>query len=275
MSDSAREALAIDTNHDPQEAVIGNTCCPSGLSAVLSCIFPCAWCCACQTVNVNEHIVLSYWGKLAAVIREPGCYCLNPMGVDVKRVTTKAQSIEVSKVKVNDLTGTPVIVDGVAIVRVKEAAKAVLNVENYRVLITQLAPAVLKHVVSQYPYEAADGQPSLKRNGKEIGEKMAQELQERVKTSGVDIISFELTDLSYAPEIAASMLVRQQASAMLSARRLIVEGAVGIASDAVRKLEETGLKISDEDKARTVSNLLTVLCSESRPTPTIDLSATS
>ena len=134
------------------------------------------------------------------------------------------------------------------------------------------AHAILKRVCSRYAYVTYDSSPSLMTEQAALGAQLAQLLQEKVDIAGVHVVSFELADLAYAPEIAPQMLVRQQAQAIVDARKTIVAGAVGIVSDALGSLRDSGLEVERGDpQTRLVSNLLTVICSEKSPVPTIDM----
>ena len=147
-----------------------------------------------------------------------------------------------------------------------------LNVESVYQYVQTSASAVLKQVVSKYPYEDDDnGGHSLKTEAAAVSQEMQKELQNRLAHAGVSVMSFNLTDLSYSPEIAQAMLVRQQAEAMIKARRLIVKGAVDISEGAITQLEAKGVTMNPEEKTKIVTNLLTVICGETGAQPTLSL----
>lgn len=204
-------------------------------------------------------------------INLPGLYCLNPIGIKETRVSTKLESIDLPNVKVADAKGNPVLVGGVVRYRVTNAILASLEVENYSKYILNQSQAAMKQICSQYPYMAEENQPSLKGETKMIQDRMVKTLQNAVSDAGITVFAFELTDLSYAPEIASALLVKQQAEAKVEARYLIVQGAVEIASKAITDLEGKGLNFSQEEKTRMVSNLLSVICSDTSVHPVIDV----
>jgi len=155
--------------------------------------------------------------------------------------------------------------------RIVDTVKAAFSVTNVKDYMERQAVACLKKVCSQYPYESKDGH-SLQKESDAVSKQMCALLQNKAHLSGSSVISFELCDLQYAPEIAQGMLVRQQATALLDARKVIVDGAVGIVNNAIYKLAETGIKLSSQEQARLVSSLLTVICSDARVQPTYNIS---
>lgn len=181
---------------------------------------------------------------------------------------------ELQAIKVADAVGNTVLVSGVVTYRVVDAAKAALDIENLSDYVRVQAHATLKRVASRFPYISYDGAPSLVTEAAQLAERLRGELQAALRCAGVHVVSFQLSDLAYAPEIAQAMLVRQQAQAVLDARRTIVAGAVGIVADALRALEAQGAGVGDGDaqpaRARLVTNLLTVLCSERGAQPVLD-----
>jgi len=249
----------------------GGLCCPSTLGVVLSCVCPCLWCCGCSTLDERQEKVLLNWGEYHATIRQPGCYCWNPYSLSVRTISTARSAIDLMHVKVADLRGNPLMVSGVVTYFVVDSRKAALDVLDVRTYISTQALAVMKKIASMYPYEAKDGQHSLKTEANHLRGTMVKFLQERVNPAGALITNFELTDLAYAPEIANAMLIRQQAEALVDARKVIVEGAVRIASDALSGLNERGIKMSKEQEATMVSNLLIVICGDAKVQPTVNV----
>merc|ERR1711933_113435 len=249
-----------------------NFCCPSPLSMALSIIGCFSWLGACRVVNEKEGGLLLTWGKFTSVLTTPGIYCINPCGTSLKKITLKQQATELPNVKLLDLKGNPVVVSGVVFWQVHSIKAAVLNVESVYQYVQTSASAVLKQVVSKYPYEDDDnGGHSLKTEAAAVSQEMTNVLQDRLAHAGVRVIAFNLADLSYAPEIAQAMLVRQQAEAMVKARRLIVKGAVDISEGAITQLEAKGVPMEPEEKTKIVTNLLTVICGESGVQPTMGL----
>lgn len=186
-------------------------------------------------------------------------------------VSINNRSHELQAIKAADASGNSLVVSGVITYRVVDSARACLDMEHGALdaYVRTQAHAVLKRVASRFPYVTYDGSPCLITEQSALGAQLAALLQEKCNVAGVAIISFELTDLSYAAEIAPQMLVRQQANAIIDARQTIVKGAVGIVSDALDSLGEKGVSVDGQEKARLVGNLMTVLCSEKSPVPTI------
>lgn len=228
---------------------------------------------SCVQVNEREEAVVLRFGKYKGTIKEPGCVCVNCVGTIITKVGTAAQSMQLTTSKMLDFNGNPLLVSGVLVYKVQDSFKATIETQNYIAFLRDQAGAVLKQVVSRYPYESStEGQDSLKTEAGDIGTELVEKLQDKVSRSGILIESFQFDELSYAPEIAAAMLKRQQAEALVSARKKIVEGAVSTAYDAVTSMERmTGKPFSDDGKEKLVMNLLTVLCSDSDPAVTVPL----
>jgi regulator of protease activity HflC (stomatin/prohibitin superfamily) len=218
-------------------------------------------------VNPQEEKVILSWGSLARVLREPGLYFVPFWGRAVITVSTKQQTMDIHRTQVADANGNPIQIAGVCTYQVVDAPRAALAVEHHHEFVKIQAMAVLKQIAAKYPYEAPDGH-SLKAEAEVISREMVDLLQARVLEAGVRIIGYALSDLSYAPEIAQAMLVRQQAQAMVGARRIIVEGAVSIALDTVEHLRAKGMVISQDQQQQLVSNLLVVICGDSKVHPT-------
>ncbi len=198
-----------------------------------------------------------------------------------KRISLKAMTLNNSKQKVNDCLGNPVEIGIAVIWRVVDTAKAVFNVDNYKEYLSLQCDAALREIVRIYPYDVApnvdttgDGLPdegSLRGSSEVVARRIKEEIQSKVYNAGLEIIEARITYLAYAKEIAAVMLQRQQASAIVDARKLIVEGAVGMVEMALDKLSENGVVTLDEDrKAAMVSNLLVVLCGNRDAQPVVN-----
>ncbi len=179
--------------------------------------------------------------------------------------------LDIATVKVADHAGNPLVISGIVTYYIGESEKVVLNIEDIKGFMETQSQSVIKQVVSKYPYESVDNKTSLKSSHDLIAEEMRVELQKKVDISGAVVVSFELTDLSYAPEIANAMLVRQQAEATVSARNTIVKGAVMITNGAVESIEARGIKFSREEKAKLMGNLLITICGETRVQPVMKL----
>jgi len=256
---------------EPEAKVLKNEvhkgfCCPSLLSCLSATLCPCAWFNSCVVVNERTEHVLLNWGQLFAVLREPGLYIINPSGNTTRIIPTTRCAIDLTQVKVADQKGNPLMVSGVVTYQIIDSRKAALDVPDTKTYISTQGLTVMKKICSMYPYEAKKGEHSLKSEAGHLRKEMISLLQERVNPAGVLIINFELTDLSYAAEIAQAMLIRQQAEAMIDARKIIVEGAVSIAHGAIVGLEERGLKMTKEEEGKMVSRLLVVICGDSKVT---------
>lgn len=174
--------------------------------------------------------------------------------------------------KINDELDNPIIIGIVVIWRVVDTAKAAFNVDNYPEFLSIQCDSSLRNIVRLYPYDSSDnGEKSLRSSSQEVADKLKEEIQTRVDIAGLEILEARITHLAYAPEIAAAMLQRQQASAIIAARQMIVEGAVGMVEMALDKLSEKEIiNLDEERKAAMVSNLLVVLCGNNDAQPIIN-----
>jgi regulator of protease activity HflC (stomatin/prohibitin superfamily) len=221
-------------------------------------------------VHPQEEKVVLIWGRLSRVLKSPGLTFINVFGRKVITISTKQQAIEISKTTVADANANPIIVAGICTFRVVDTVKAALHVEDYLSFVRSQAAAVLKQVASKYPYESADGH-GLKDEAAKVGQEMVGALSRKVASAGVEVLAYELSDLSYAPEIAQAMLVRQQAQALVGARKIIVEGAVEIVKDAMTRLRERDMAIDPNHQSRVVGNLLAIICGEAKVQPTYEI----
>ena len=238
------------------------------LTLVLSVIFfPITFLAGWVVVHPQEEKIILFWGKFSKVLTKPGLSFISPWGRKILKISVKQQTVDIAKTTVADGNGNPIIIGGVCTYKVTNPRMAALDIEEYHSFCKTQAMAVLKQVASQYPYESKDGH-SLKSEAIEVGEEMVALLNKKVAPAGINIESYELEDLTYAPEIAQSMLVRQQAQALVDARKIIAEGAVEIVDEAVTMLDGRGYKLDDRSKSRLVSSLLVVICGEGKVQPT-------
>jgi regulator of protease activity HflC (stomatin/prohibitin superfamily) len=215
-------------------------------------------------VKPREAHVLLYWGKVAQTVTEPGLHFAFPFGRSRRVVSTRDTGFSTPVATVVEAHGNPVVVSAVVVYRVVDAAKALIDVQGYQAFVVTQASSVLKMVCSRFPYEAKAGEASLKKESPEIIAALTQQLQQQVWSGGVQILLVRLNDLTYAPEIAQAMLLRQQAQALVEARRTLVEGAVSIAKDALDRLDGAGLRLPPPLRAKLAYNLTLLLCAGER-----------
>ena len=267
-----------------------------------------------KVLKPQEALVLTLFGKYIGTLKGDGFYYVNPFCVSVnpasktklnqsgdvstslklgsgdeslsveipsKKLSLKIMTLNNNKQKVNDCLGNPIEI-GIAVTwRIKDTAKAVFNVDNYKEFLSLQCDAALRNIVRIYPYDVAsdvdttgDGVPdegSLRGSSEVVAERIRDEIQKRVENAGIEIIEARITYLAYATEIAAVMLQRQQASAVIAARKMIVDGAVGMVEMALERLSEKELvNLDEERKAAMVSNLLVVLCGNHDAQPIVN-----
>jgi regulator of protease activity HflC (stomatin/prohibitin superfamily) len=222
-------------------------------------------------VQPNEAAVLVLFGTYKGTVKSNGFWWTNPF-TKRNRISLRARNLNSEKLKVNDLHGNPVEIATVVVWRVENTAQASFDVENYREYVSIQCESALRHVASKYPYdEHREGEMSLRGSIDQVSKDLKDELQERLQRAGVVVDETRLSHLAYAPEIAEVMLQRQQASAIVAARQIIVEGAVGMVEMALARLNEKQVvELDEERKAAMVSNLLVVLCGHSPATPVIN-----
>lgn len=233
----------------------------------------------------NEAMVYTFFGKYHGTLKKEGFYFINPLCVSVKpaenlgivigkkKISLKAMTLNNDKQKVNDEEGNPIEIGVVVIWRVTDTVKAVFNVENYISFISTQTDSAIRQVARQYPYDVSDNgdEKSLRGSSQEIANILKAELQERVMMAGIEILEARISNLAYAPEIAAAMLQRQQAAAIIAARQKIVDGAVSMVDMALKKLSDNNIvELDDERKAQMVSNLLVVLCGNRDAQPIVN-----
>jgi len=210
----------------------------------------------------RAHVV-QLFGKYKGTVREPGMQWVHPFSNRIP-ISTRIRNMETAQAKVNDADGNPIEIAAVVVWRVEDTAQATYSVDNYEKFVAIQSETAIRHIALSYPYDSrGTDKLSLRENADEITQRLSAELTDRVRSAGVHVIETRLTRLSYAPEIAGAMLRQQQASAVVGARRTIVQGAVGMVQLALQQLEEQDVVTLDEErKAAMVSNLLVVLCSE-------------
>jgi SPFH domain / Band 7 family len=223
------------------------------------------------SVVAGEARVVQLFGRYHGTIRAPGLHWVNPLAAR-RRVSTRVRNHETPQAKVNDADGNPIEIAAVVVWQVRDTAQAIYSVDDFPKFVATQTETAVRHIASSYPYDNRGSEAlSLRENADEITGRLSAEIAARVTQAGVHIIESRLTRLSYAPEIAQTMLRQQQASAVVGARSRIVEGAVGMVKLALERLEEEGVVDLDEErKATMVSNLLVVLCSEQATQPVVN-----
>ncbi|OON81489.1 hypothetical protein B1H18_08490 [Streptomyces tsukubensis] len=222
-------------------------------------------------VAPGQARVVQLFGRYRGTIRQDGLRWVNPLTSRAK-ISTRVRNHETAVLKVNDAYGNPIELAAVVVWRVEDTAQASFEVDDFLEFVSTQTEAAVRHIAIEYPYDAHDeGGLSLRGNAEEITEKLAVELHARVEAAGVEIIESRFTHLAYAPEIASAMLQRQQAGAVVAARRLIVDGAVGMVEQALARLTDQGIvELDEERKAAMVSNLLVVLCGDRAAQPVVN-----
>jgi regulator of protease activity HflC (stomatin/prohibitin superfamily) len=207
--------------------------------------------------------VVQLFGQYRGTIRRPGLQWVNPFTNRIA-ISTRVRNQESAQAKVNDADGNPIEIAAVVVWQVHDTARAIYAVDDHTQFVTVQTETAVRRIASSYPYDNRGSDAlSLRDNAEEITHQLSAELSDRVRSAGVQIIETRLTRLSYAPEIAQAMLRRQQASAVVAARQVIVQGAVGMVGLALAELENEGMvELDEERKAAMISNLLVVLCSE-------------
>ncbi|MCL2564242.1 MAG: SPFH domain-containing protein [Defluviitaleaceae bacterium] len=259
-----------------------------------------------KIVKPNEALVLALFGKYIGTIKHEGFFFVNPFATPVnpakgtttetleqvqtiapgttasvnlslaqhnKKISLKASTLSNNQQKINDKLGNPIIIGIVVIWKVTNTAKAVFNVDNYKEFLSIQCDSALRNIVRLYPYDSheSNSESSLSGSSGEVAEKLKEEIQSKVNVAGLEILEARITHLAYAPEIAAVMLQRQQASAIIDAKQMIVEGAVGMVEMALSRLSEKNVVHLDEErKAAMVSNLLVVLCGNRDAQPVVN-----
>ncbi|OKK20792.1 hypothetical protein AMK16_10240 [Streptomyces sp. CB00455] len=224
-----------------------------------------------NTVAPGEARVVQLFGRYRGTIRADGLRWVNPL-TSREKISTRVRNHETAVLKVNDAYGNPIELAAVVVWRVEDTARATFEVDDFTEFVETQTEAAVRHIAIEYPYDAhEEGGLSLRGNAEEITEKLAVELHARVEAAGVHIIESRFTHLAYAPEIASAMLQRQQAGAVVAARKQIVEGAVGMVELALTRLQEEDIvELDAERKAAMVSNLMVVLCGDRAAQPVLN-----
>lgn len=259
-----------------------------------------------KVLKPNEAYVLTLFGKYYGTLRGPGFFFVNPFVTATNplktgfltdsingavsdnskkikddnhtkkidnKISLKAMTLDNGKQKINDKMGNPIEIGIVVIWKVTNTARAVFNVDNYKEFLSIQCDSALRNIVRMYPYDVPgeEDETSLRGSSQEIAGKLKEAIQEKAEVAGLEIAEARITHLAYSPEIAAAMLQRQQATAIIDARATIVEGAVGMVENALNKLNENEIvELDDERKAAMVSNLLVVLCGNKDAQPIVN-----
>ena len=246
--------------------------------------------CSFLQLEPNEARVITWFGKYAGTFGETGFYWINPF-YGTKKVSLRARNLDAEPIKVNDKTGNPIMIGLVLVWKLKDTYKALFEVDTQTMasapntvgsdtkglmnalerFVSVQGDAALRQVAGQYAYDNDNDEPTLRSNADEINEQLEQKLDERLALAGIEVVEARINYLAYAPEIAAVMLRRQQADAIIQAREKIVEGAVSMVKMALDKLStEEVVELDDDKKAAMVSNLLVVLCGDDNAQPVVN-----
>lgn len=256
-----------------------------------------------RVINPNEALVLSLFGKYYGTVYDSGFYFVNPFATAIypkkaeedatkdavqvnakqislkmtpRKISTKIQTFANGSQKVNDSLGNPIEVSAIIVWRVINATKAVINIDDYKTYLSNQTDSTIRNIARLYPYDVIDDnddeeEMTLRGSASKIADEMQEELSQRVANAGIEIIDVRLNQIAYAPEIAAAMLQRQQAVAIIAARQKIVEGAVSMVEMALDRLKDDNVVDLDEErKAQMVSNLLVVLCGNKEASPIVN-----
>lgn len=226
-------------------------------------------------VNPNNSKVMTLFGKYVGTISNDGFFWANPFYLK-RNMSLRARNFESDRLKVNDKRGNPIQIGVVLVWRVRDTFKAQFEVEDYMHFVKVQSDAAVRKLAGSFAYDHVDDHDeiTLRSSETEVNALLEKELQERLDLAGIEVLESRIGYLAYAPEIAAAMLKRQQAEAIVSARYKIVEGAIGMVEGAVKQLEDKSIvSLDPHEKAKLVSNLMVVLCSEKETTPIVETSA--
>ncbi len=223
-----------------------------------------------SVVQPGRTRVVQFFGRYVGTVRRTGLVWTVPLAVR-RSMSVRVQNFETNRLKVNDSDGNPVELAAIVVWQVADTAKAVFAVEKYDAFVATQAESALRHVAGTHPYDGPDDAVTLRGSTEDVAVELAAEVAARITIAGVEIIEVRISHLAYAQEIAQAMLQRQQASAVVAARTRIVDGAVGMVEMALARLSERDIvELDEERKAAMVSNLLVVLCGDSRVTPVVN-----
>ncbi len=222
-------------------------------------------------VQPNEAKVITFFGRYIGSVNDAGLWMTVPITMR-KKVSLKVRNFNSKMLKVNDVEGNPVEIAAVIVFKVVDSAKAMFDVDDYYTFVEIQSETALRHVATKYPYDNFKEEGySLRGNAEEVADELCRELQDRLKVAGVDVLEARLTHLAYATEIAGAMLQRQQAAAILAARQIIVQGAVGMAQMAISQLQDDGIvELDEERKVAMINNLLVAIVSDRAAQPIIN-----
>lgn len=221
-------------------------------------------------VEPNGSKVLLLFGKYVGTVKKDGFHWTNPFQ-SKRNMSLRVRTFNGEKLKVNDASGNPIEIAIVVVWRVVDTYAASFDVDMYDSYVHLQSETALRHSAGSYPYDASDDQVSLRQNADEVSQHIKDELQSKLKIAGVEVLEARIAHLAYASEIAGAMLRRQQAAAVIAARQLIVDGAVGMVEQALERMDrEKMINLDEERKAAMVSNLMVVLCSDHQATPVVN-----
>ena len=230
---------------------------------------------SCAIISPNDSLVLTFLGNYVGTVTRNGFSLINPFA-NRQRVTLRMRNFQSPQMKVNDAHGNPVEIAAVVVWQVERPADAVFEVDNYEAFMPIQCETALRQVATHYPYEPhAAGEVALRSHPVEVSKNLCEEIQKRVSIAGIRVTEASLSHLAYSPEIAQAMLRRQQAQAIISARQMIVEGAVGMVEMALTKLEKDGVvKLDEHGRSTMVNNLMLALVSEHHVQPVMSAGQT-
>lgn len=221
----------------------------------------------------NRAAVLLLFGAYKGTIKDNGFFWMNPF-IAKKKISLRANNLDSKPIKVNDKLGNPIMIGGVLVWRVKNTYKAYFEVENYMDFVNIQTDAAIRKLAGAYPYDSFDDHEAdicLRSDLEEVNSVLETEMTERLSLAGIEVIEARISHLAYAQEIAGAMLQRQQATAIIAARRKIVEGAVGMVEMALEQLSDKNvIELDGHQKATMISNLMVVLCSDKAASPVVN-----
>jgi regulator of protease activity HflC (stomatin/prohibitin superfamily) len=222
-------------------------------------------------VQPNQAKVITFFGRYLGSIRDSGLFLTVPLTFR-QTVSLRVRNFNSKKLKVNDVEGNPIEIAAVVVFKVVDSAKAIFDVDHYEEFVSIQSETAIRHIATKYPYDTFENdETTLRGNAEEVANELSEELQERLSVAGVEVLEARLTHLAYSTEIASAMLQRQQAAAILSARKKIVEGAVSMAQMAVEQLDKEGiLELDEERKVNMVNNLMVAIISDRGTQPVIN-----